>query len=206
MDTSDLDAASGPDDELLRADIARCVDGDPQRRFASAQELAERIETLDERRAQVAGERRQKEKDQRRRRLIRLGGAAMAGLLLLVGGIGVALVREQGLRKETELAQQRSELSDLNERNAILQAEVDDLKKGLAAVEARARSELGLVPDHQVVTGYSRQPNGDMLEHLERDARLTASARPRSIATAASMRAGCRSRAGSRPCRSRASS
>ena len=97
------------EDELLRTDIARCVDGDPQRRFASAQELAERIETLDERRAQLAGERRQQQKDQRRRRLIRLGAAAMAVLLVLVGGIGVALVREQGLRKETEVAQQRSE-------------------------------------------------------------------------------------------------
>ena len=97
------------EDELLRADIARCVDGDPQRRFASAQELAERIETLDERRAELDGQRRRQEKDQRRRRLIRLGTAAMALLLLLVGGIGVALLREQGLRKETELAQQRSE-------------------------------------------------------------------------------------------------
>jgi tetratricopeptide (TPR) repeat protein/class 3 adenylate cyclase len=97
------------EDELLRADIARCVDGDPQRRFASAQELAERIETLSERREQLAGERRQQQKDQRRRRLIRLGAAAMAVLLLLVGGIGVALVREQGLRKETEAAQRTSE-------------------------------------------------------------------------------------------------
>ena len=97
------------DDELLRADIARCVDGDPQRRFASAQELARQIETLDERRAQLVGERRQQRKDQRRRRLIRLGAAAMTVLLVLVGGIGVALVREQGLRKETEAAHQMSE-------------------------------------------------------------------------------------------------
>ena len=44
-----------------------------------------------------------------------------------------------------QLAQQRSELHDLHERNATLQAEVDDLKKGLAAIEARARSELGLI-------------------------------------------------------------
>jgi len=33
----------------------------------------------------------------------------------------------------------------LHERNATLQAEVDDLKEGLAAIEARARSELGLI-------------------------------------------------------------
>lgn len=44
-----------------------------------------------------------------------------------------------------QLATQRSELRDLHERNATLQAEVDDLKRGLAAIEARARSELGLI-------------------------------------------------------------
>lgn len=44
-----------------------------------------------------------------------------------------------------QLAAQRAELADLQERNATLQAEVDDLKSGLAAIEARARSELGLI-------------------------------------------------------------
>lgn len=44
-----------------------------------------------------------------------------------------------------QLVQQRSELSDLQERNATLQAEVDDLRQGLEAIEARARSELGLI-------------------------------------------------------------
>ena len=44
-----------------------------------------------------------------------------------------------------QLLQQRSELTDLQERNATLQAEVDDLRQGLEAIEARARSELGLI-------------------------------------------------------------
>jgi len=44
-----------------------------------------------------------------------------------------------------QLAAQRDALSDLQERNATLQAEVDDLKQGVAAIEARARSELGLI-------------------------------------------------------------
>jgi len=44
-----------------------------------------------------------------------------------------------------QLANQRAELNDLQERNATLQAEVDDLRDGLAAIEARARSELGLI-------------------------------------------------------------
>lgn len=44
-----------------------------------------------------------------------------------------------------QLATQRAALHQLQERNATLQAEVDDLKQGLAAIEARARSELGLI-------------------------------------------------------------
>ena len=46
---------------------------------------------------------------------------------------------------KNQLAKQRDELRDLQERNATLQAEVDDLKQGVAAIEARARSELGLI-------------------------------------------------------------
>lgn len=40
-------------DPLLREDIAACVDGDPARRLASAAELAERLETLDQRRTEI---------------------------------------------------------------------------------------------------------------------------------------------------------
>jgi cell division protein FtsB len=74
----------------------------------------------------------------------------MITLVLVVLGLQVRLWWGEGsfgdvANLKRQLAQQRSELSDLNERNAILQAEVDDLKKGLAAVEARARSELGLI-------------------------------------------------------------
>jgi len=44
-----------------------------------------------------------------------------------------------------QMATQRAELNDLQERNETLRAEVDDLRDGLAAIEARARSELGLI-------------------------------------------------------------
>lgn len=74
----------------------------------------------------------------------------MATLLLLLLGLQYRLWVGEGSLAEVaslkrQLAQQRSELHDLHERNATLQAEVDDLKKGLAAIEARARSELGLI-------------------------------------------------------------
>ena len=49
----------------------------------------------------------------------------------------------QGLRKSVET--QRAENVKLEQRNDALSAEVEDLKSGEAAVEERARSELGMV-------------------------------------------------------------
>jgi cell division protein FtsB len=40
---------------------------------------------------------------------------------------------------------QKEENRQLQERNAALEAEVQDLKQGLAAIEERARNELGMV-------------------------------------------------------------
>ena len=48
-------------------------------------------------------------------------------------------------RLETALAAQRAENATLTERNAQLEAEVEDLRQGLEAVEERARTELGMV-------------------------------------------------------------
>ncbi|HEX9626059.1 MAG TPA: cell division protein FtsB [Acidiferrobacterales bacterium] len=44
-----------------------------------------------------------------------------------------------------EIAAQQAENERLRERNRALEAEVLDLKQGLAAVEERARAELGMV-------------------------------------------------------------
>ena len=71
-------------------------------------------------------------------------------LVLLLLGLQFRLWVGEGSLAEVstlrqQLAAQRVELKDLRERNATLRAEVDDLKDGLAAIEARARSELGLI-------------------------------------------------------------
>jgi cell division protein FtsB len=44
-----------------------------------------------------------------------------------------------------KVAQQRVENEKLKQRNNALSAEVEDLKSGEAAVEERARSELGMI-------------------------------------------------------------
>lgn len=48
-------------------------------------------------------------------------------------------------RLEDRVEQQRKQNDDLFQRNAQLQAEVEDLRERLDAVEERARSELGMI-------------------------------------------------------------
>ena len=53
-------------------------------------------------------------------------------------------------RLETRVEEQRNRNDDLLQRNAELQAEVEDLRERLDAVEERARNELGLIkPEEQ---------------------------------------------------------
>jgi cell division protein FtsB len=58
-------------------------------------------------------------------------------------------ISEDGVREvrrlEAAVAAQRGENQRLDERNRQLAAEVRDLKSGMAALEERARSELGMV-------------------------------------------------------------
>lgn len=54
-----------------------------------------------------------------------------------------SLAEVYSLRQEIEA--QKQELESLNRRNQSLQAEVDDLKEGFAAIEERARTELGMI-------------------------------------------------------------
>lgn len=50
---------------------------------------------------------------------------------------------------EREISAQQAENARLRDRNAALEAEVRDLKQGLAAVEERARAELGMVKKNE---------------------------------------------------------
>ena len=52
------------------------------------------------------------------------------------------------LNKKVEA--QREENRRLHERNKALEAEVLDLKKGLDAIEERARNELGMIKEGEV--------------------------------------------------------
>ena len=55
------------------------------------------------------------------------------------GGLG------QARELQARVGEQRTENARLQQRNDALEAEVEDLKSGEAAVEDRARSELGMI-------------------------------------------------------------
>jgi cell division protein FtsB len=72
---------------------------------------------------------------------------------------------EGGYRDVQRLAarveEQARENEELAQRNRELQAEVDDLRQGLQAIEERARSELGMVKeDEEFYQVVPEKPNG----------------------------------------------
>ena len=91
----------------------------------------------------------------------------LAILLLILVALQLKLwFGEGGYRDVQRLAQrveeQARENEALAERNRELQAEVEDLRQGLEAIEERARSELGLIKEdeefYQVVPGRKEEP------------------------------------------------
>ncbi len=52
-------------------------------------------------------------------------------------------------RLNREIAAQKADNLGLHERNAALEAEVGDLKRGYDAIEERARTELGMVKKNE---------------------------------------------------------
>lgn len=79
----------------------------------------------------------------------------LLGLLLLLGWLQYRLWFGIGNAGEVtalaaQVESQRRENGGLGERNAALAAEVRDLKEGVAAVEERARSELGMIKPGEV--------------------------------------------------------
>jgi cell division protein FtsB len=74
----------------------------------------------------------------------------LALLVLLLAGLQAKLWWGDGGWREAQqlratVAEQKAENARLQQRNDALAAEVEDLKSGEAAVEERARSELGMV-------------------------------------------------------------
>ncbi len=109
MILADLDRPIGQgweadiDDPLLRDDIAACIDRRPEARLRSAADLAERLRTLDSRRANAHRQRRQK-----RRERTAVQVAILGVVLALVGGF-LAWNENRRVRQMERLADAFSE-------------------------------------------------------------------------------------------------
>lgn len=62
------------------------------------------------------------------------------------------------VRLRASVAVQRAENAKLSQRNARLEAEVSDLKTGVAALEERARADLGMIARGESFFVWSADP------------------------------------------------
>jgi cell division protein FtsB len=92
----------------------------------------------------------------------------LLALVLLLCGLQAKLWWGEGGWREAKLLQQkvnqqRVENEKLKQRNDALTAEVEDLKSGEAAVEERARSELGMIkPGETFYRVVEPRPQADL--------------------------------------------
>jgi non-specific serine/threonine protein kinase len=113
-------------DELLREDIALAAAGDPARRLADSAEIARRLRSLDERRADRLRQFRTAEDAERTRRALDLARARRAPLLGLIGVLLVGLVASSWLFLRAESAR-RVARSEAQRANAVTRFLTDDL-------------------------------------------------------------------------------
>ena len=93
-------------DALLREDLAECLDGEPARRLASAAELAERLRSLETRRAARTAEHQRAAVNARRKRTARLASVIGAVAVVVAVALGAGLFRERALRQRADAAEQ----------------------------------------------------------------------------------------------------
>lgn len=90
-------------------------------------------------------------------------------LVVLLAGLQYRLWLADGGRPDVErlqreIAERRDERERLRERNRALAAEVEDLKQGLDAIEARARRELGMIRADETFYQVVEPPAADRAE------------------------------------------
>ena len=136
------------EDELLREDIASAIDIDPERRFESAQHLAEQIESIPERRAAAAAQQARDHQAARRKKLLVLTTVGLGVFALAAGFLSYAFVQQRkALAHQKELeAKTRAFASDLEIR---LAGQSLELRDGSLAVAHLVRA-LRNTPDNEL--------------------------------------------------------
>ncbi len=158
------------EDELLREDIAECVDGNPDRRPGSAAEVARRVRELEERRAARAAEHQRRidaEKAQRRRRVLAVATSVSTVFLVIVSFLAIQAIRA---RADAERRRAQAEklidfmLTDLHE--GLDRIGRLDLLEGVARSSQEhfeSLSERDETPEALYQRGITLQNIGDVL-------------------------------------------
>ncbi len=167
------------DDEILREDIAACVDGNPRRRPGNADEVAERLRSLEERRVERESERRAREEAERTREALertRRQRKAAAAILVLLFGFGavVSTLWRQAAKARDQAEAARLYVLGMLERDsslggalayALASLEIaDDPDTRLFALEVLWRSPTAvIVPSRFFALGVEFSPDGNWL-------------------------------------------
>ncbi len=167
------------EDDLLRADIAAMVDGHPERRPASAQPIAERLRSLEARRAEIAAEQRAREEAEEtkrrlerslRRRKIWIGAAAaLSGVALLTGFQAFRIAQEAERANRAAATEERVsgllvrlfETSDPAEARGAEISAREVLERGAKRLEGELASEPSILARLLGVVGRVYQNLGD---------------------------------------------
>jgi len=146
------------DDEILIEDIASMVDGHPDRRLRDAREVAERLRTLEERRALRDAERREREerdaerraleRAQRRRKISALIAAAATVVLVVV-----SILAYQAIEARKEAERRRAQAENL------IGFMVGDLREKLAPI---GRLEILDEVGDQALAYFDAVPSNDL--------------------------------------------
>jgi WD40 repeat protein/serine/threonine protein kinase/class 3 adenylate cyclase len=107
-------------DEFLREDIARCVDGEPQRRLSSAGELVRRLRTLPQRKAESQRDRDAAAAHVRRGRLLRAARLFAAACALIAAVSVAAYFREHSLYEAIHMSEGLARKSEHNSQLKLL--------------------------------------------------------------------------------------
>ena len=70
---------------------------------------------------------------------------------------------------EKQVKTERQTNRDLQSRNTVLEAEVNDLKQGFDAIEERARSELGMVKQDEIFFQVLNSKQDNLIDVNELD-------------------------------------
>jgi WD40 repeat protein/class 3 adenylate cyclase len=153
------------EDDLLRIDIAACVDGDPANRLQSAQELAQRLVLLEQRRddvrEQIEAAQREEEMQrraaeaaavaERRHRVIKLMSAGLTVLTIIAAGFSILIwqlaVKSRAATNSAGEAIKQKGLAEEEAKRAHA-AEIKAENAAAAAVRAGAQARQHLAAEY----------------------------------------------------------